>query len=672
MDLFTVGDYTVTLFDAIVGAIAIVALLIFLIYIIVDIYKQSKASAQKKKKKEKPPVVREDADEVTTDAPRKPVESERAPKKEKKSLFSRKRKVVEPPVDPLVKLLGFDPYAPVTDESCEITETFYDAEQETEDMRILRERVQVAKITENRIKQLKDRVAKVRYEAEKIARYIRDNKVVIVSTTTVNTRLRDEITALTLDKKSAKHNKVMVEELKHQLEKNESLAGSLIKKVEEKTAEEQLLRDVYNYLSADISRNERDLSFINSDIDRLNETVGAEIKKLESENRAREFMKKYHQLRPLLESVNLLYREIKDLDDTLASLHTQKNELRRQLSLCMEEFKHSYGANETGSVAKKVSDINAQIVLADNEEEDTIRQKEEKIEQFKQAKIKANEFLDSESYELEEIIIAEDKVVGELEYAVIKKEYETRKEKCAREYVEAQKRYDEISTKKVHRISKKRAHEEQLSFALNELKRARSAHEKAISDCERTLPALNPMLLVRSGSGVISKERTSRRTETEKTKKEMFSQNASVTATAYFEEKKTAPSLTQRENRGDNLPATRQTDNERLNALLRRLSELEEIARRAQQKREQKKKLASSEFTDDSARIENGRSQVVEMRKGLRYITNTASANEFKRKLYAYSQELDEDERNDEVLMEMIQRTMDEATALGEKGDVNG
>ena len=195
--------------------------------------------------------------------------------------------------------------------------------------------------------------------------------------------------------------------------------------MEEKTAEEQLLRDVYNYLSADISRNERDLSFINSDIDRLNETVGAEIKKLESENRAREFMKKYHQLRPLLESVNLLYREIKDLDDTLASLHTKKNELRRQLSLCMEEFKHSYSASETGSVAKKVSDINAQIVLADNEEEDTIRQKEEKIEQFKLAKIKANEFLDSESYELEEIIIAEDKVVGELEYAVIKKEYET-------------------------------------------------------------------------------------------------------------------------------------------------------------------------------------------------------------------------------------------------------
>lgn len=676
MDLFTVGDYTVTLFDVIVGGIAIVALLIFLIYIIVDIYKQSKLSASKKKKESKS--VSDAGTSVTnaTDASRKNLEEEKkSPQKERKRVFFHKNKVVEQPVDPLVKLLGFDPYAPITDESCEITETFYDAEQETEDMRILRERIQVAKITENRIKKLKERVAKVRYEAEKIARYIRDNKVVIVSTTTVNTRLRDEITALTLDKKSAKQNKSTVDELKRQLEKNELLASSLIKKVEEKTADEVLLRDVYNYLSADISRNERDLSFINSDIDRLNETVGAELKKMESENRAREFMKKYHQLRPLLETVNVLYREIKDLDDSLASLHTKKNELRKQLSLSMEKFKHSDGAIETGDVAKQISELNSQIVFADNEEEEIIRQKEEKIEQFKISKIKTNEFLDRENYELEDIITAEDKVVGEIEYSIIKKEYEQRKEKCAREYVEAQKRYDDISTKKVRfgirKMVQKRAYEEELNNALNELKRSRSAHEKAISDCERTLPALNPMLLVRSGSGVISKERTSRRTETEKAKNDALVQNSTQMQTAYFGEKENVPQLQQRTNYGDNLPVAKQVNGDRLNALLRRLNELEEIARREKEKREKIKNL-SMPIEDVKTRIEKRKAQVVAMRKGLRYIIDTADANEFKQKLYAYSQQLASDEKADEVLMEMIHRTMDDATALGEKGGVNG
>ena len=119
------------------------------------------------------------------------------------------------------------------------------------------------------------------------------------------------------------------------------------------------------------------------------------------------------------------------------------------------------------------------------------------------------------------------------------------------------------------------------------------------------------------------------------------------------------------------MPIAKQVNGDRLNALLRRLNELEEIARREKEKREKIKNL-SMPIEDVKTRIEKRKAQVVAMRKGLRYIIDTADANEFKQKLYAYSQQLASDEKADEVLMEMIHRTMDEATALGEKGGVNG
>ena len=59
------------------------------------------------------------------------------------------------------------------------------------------------------------------------------------------------------------------------------------------------------------------------------------------------------------------------------------------------------------------------------------------------------------------------------------------------------------------------------------------------------------------------------------------------------------------------------------------------------------------------------------MRKNLRYVDGPATAAEFKHKLYSFSLSLDAEEMNDPVLSEMIRRTMDEATALGERNNRN-
>ncbi len=670
--LFTIGDFQVTLnllIDVVVALLCIVILIVFGVHISKDIKKQNKARRERKSEENQTAGESKKAINETKAERKARIKSEKAAKKAAKKTKRVEQEVA--PVDPVVSLLGFDPYSAIESETCEIAETFYDVEQETEDMRILRERMQVARITEKKIAVLNERLSKVKYELEKISRLLRDNKVVVSTATTVSDRLKDEIATLTSDKKTAKKNKAEIASLRAELEKNETLMSGIVGLVDKKNNEERLLRDVQNYLSAEISRTERDLSFINTDIDRLNESVGAELRKIENDNRARALMSKYRELKPLLETVNRIYVEIKELDEKLGVIHEEKNKLKNKLSTLMDELRQSYGAKDASGVARRISEINSLIVKADEEEERFIKEKEDKIVAFRAAKTKANEFLEREKYDDDDIVLAEDKVVGEIEYEKVKKEYELVREKTAKEYEEAQKKYDAISTRKVRfgkkQEAEKRAYEEELSEALTALKKARTANEKAIVDCESVLPSLSPDSLVKSGSGVMSKERISKRTEQNRDKfgetrerirrirQESAERESSIRSARYPVPPKGRSSA----------PIARDSSADRLAVLLERLSELEEIARREEEKRA--RRLAYFDSLSIPERIEKRKAEVISLRKRLHYIKNAQEANEFKRKLYKYSLSLSEEEMSDTVLSEMIHRLMDEATALGEK-----
>lgn len=101
---------------------------------------------------------------------------------------------------------------------------------------------------------------------------------------------------------------------------------------------------------------------------------------------------------------------------------------------------------------------------------------------------------------------------------------------------------------------------------------------------------------------------------------------------------------------------------------MNRLNELERIALR---EKEQRAMMRGGDYAPSpmskANKIERRKAQVVAMRKNLKYIDSPQSAKEFKQKLYRLSISLDEDEMSDNVLAEMIRRTMNEATVLGER-----
>lgn len=669
MDLFTIGNYTVSLIDVIVAAVCVLALALFLFFIIKDIKKNGAKNNDSA------------TDEKTA--------SDNTDKKSKKQKRKKRKSsdTVRVDADPVTVILGFDPYAPVDETSCEIAEPYYDEAHETEDMRALREKMRVAREAENKLKELKARRGKVGYELEKVSRYIRDNKVIISSSQAASEKLKAEYGALTADKKTAKANKQAAGKLKAELDSNVATAEELRGSVEKRTEDEKLLKSAMNYLESEIARTERELTLANTDIERLNETVGAELKKIENDNRARTLMGKYGELKPLLTDANRIYREIIKADGELNDVHAQKHDAKAKLEAAMNELKLSYGAQETELTTRKIGELNRRLIDLDAREEELIATKEDKLARYAVAKNKANEFLDKEKYELDDIVVAEDKVVGELEYEQLKGEYERKKTEAKTALDAAQKKYDEFTERKVKFGKKqqdlKRAYEDEVASALAELRCARSAYEKAESDCDKVLPSLSPSSLVETGSGVISKERISKKAaldnaergkiDSARARRAVDALTGAKTAAPFIkdindEPVKPAAKPVENDTRPMNLPA--RPTSEQLRRIMNRLNELERIALREKQQR------AVMRGEDYSAapisKVERKKAQVVAMRKNLKYIDSPQAAKEFKQKLYRLSISLDEDEMSDNVLAEMIRRTMNEATILGERSERDG
>lgn len=651
-DLFKIGSWGISLLDLIITAVCLILLVVTLVVIISKIKKENRERVESQGAL--------DANAKTSKQLKK---EERA---NKKILDKSSATLPVSSADALTNLLGFDPYSQIETQACEIAETYYDKEQDTEDMRSLRLKMNQASQCEKKVTLLRERLNKIRYEIGKVSRFIRDNRVVIASAVAVSDKLHTELTALTVDKKAQKANRASIERVSAQLQASNRTANELTREVDLRSEEDRKLKDAQAFVTAEIARTEQELSFVNKEIDTLNETVGVELKRIESENRARELMTKYRELKPLLIAVNVSLREINKLDASLADIHEEKHSLREKISAGMEELKVSYGALEAEQCSQKLSKLNERMIELDQNEEKLIRRKEERIEEFKINKRKANEFLDAEKYEFNDIVSAEDKVVGELEYEQLRLDYETRKYNAFVAQRTAQEKYDETLAKKV-KNSKRNAeaykrHEEELKVTLDELKKARAEYEKASADCDKVLPTISPSSLVRSGTGVISKERLAKRNDemTKQTPERKRENKVDELAPTRYPRASSVQSRT----RNTFAPLSTQSNSNKLRQLMARLNELE---RMAIQEKENRALMRMETGASNQSKIERRRAQIVALRKNLNYIDSESSAREFKRKLYAISLSLDEEEASDNVLSEMIRRTMNEATRLGER-----
>lgn len=468
--------------------------------------------------------------------------------------------------------------------------------------------------------------------------------------------------------------------------------------IDRRALEESKLNDAQSFVSGEIARAEYELAFIKKEIDQLNDTVGIEVKRLEDESHAREIMARNRELSPLLIAVNVTFREIKAMDSDLEEIHSEKHALKEKILQKKEELKVSYGANEAIQYSKIMSELNDRMIELDEAEELLIKRKEAKIEEFKQAKRKAHEFLDSSSYELNDIIAVEDKVVGDLEFERVKSEYESKRYEAQVKRSFAQKRYDTLLKRKVKNTKRNsanyQAYIDELDQISTELKQANAEFEKANSDCEKVLPSISAISLVRSGSGVISRERLARKQEElrkertvkaekpapiqEEVEEKPVEKVEQPQQERRYEERRefAQPRESRPQGRTPNYPVSAQPTAIQIRKLMARLNELERIAL---QEKEQRVAMRRERVraADETNKIDRRRAQIVELRKQLDYIATENEVWKFKERLRRIVDSFDADEASDEVLNKMVQRLMNDATRLGERlsgrnGGANG
>lgn len=670
-----IGGYEIKISTLIAAAVAIILLALTLVLIIKDIKKQKR-------------LAEEGADELSSD-------ENKSAKTENPSQKRPKKRGSEPPApSPFVAMLGFDPYSPV--EVSAVTEPATVGDQETEEMRVLRERMQVARQTEEKIAKLGDRKDRVQVEIDKVGRFVRENNAVISAAEAVGDKLREELATLTATKKIARKNKEDVARLNAELSANARTIAELNSRIADKNNEGKLLTEAINYLSTEISKNERDLGFINSDIARLNGKVGAEMKRIEEVKRAKEIEQRLAAFKPILTELNSSDAEIRRINDRLAELTVKKRELSDKLAGLMNRLRTSSGAIESGDVSLGVNEINRIVAKVDAEESELINRKETLARTLRDARARAYEYINRENCTTEEVVIAEDAILAEIEANAKFAELERRRNETAAAYEEARVNYDELSAKKAKFRGEKdrRAYEERMSEAIDKMRTARADAEVAKADAVG-FDAGATENLVASGSGVISRELTKKdetpekseiapRIVEEKTDRSEANEFVGFGQPAdngyrydyarpqysrpngdgygYYRPQSYYGGYGNGFNSGGNYPVA-PIDNATLARMLNRLRELEAVAARAAERK------AAMQPTSD--KIERKKAQVVAMRKNLRYVDGPATAAEFKHKLYSFSLSLDAEEMNDPVLSEMIRRTMDEATALGERNNRN-
>lgn len=606
----------------------------------------------------------------------------KAEKKEEKLRKATAKKLrkynIESEVEPIVVLLGFDPYSPVDLSGYSVsTDKYVDIDMDTDEIRELREKRRSSQFTAVKVRELNGRLLKVRAEIKKQQRVREDKSLIVSSTSAVVEKLTQEYNALSADKKMRKANKNRLALIQVELSEQEATIAQAKADTRRSAENEALIKEAESYLVMEVARVERELDSINADVARLDKIVGVDIKKLDRDNRGRSIMEKFPELRPMLVKINAAYREVDRLDGELTSAHTKKYEVKAKLDGKLEELNASTDAKRTSEVSAEVSALNRQLVACGAEEDRILAAREAKTVEYKETKAAMTAFIESGKCAFGDIVAAEDKVVSELTFDELKTQYLGKQRATATELERAKSNYDSITTRKVkfkkHDEEKRRQYEKEIQAAHSVLQVAREEAEKANDDVKNVLPRLTPLTLYKEGSGVIYRDYMAKNFGNE----EIQSQDDFLAASKREQPEKSStetaglpelPVATQ--NPAGNVPAIRESASSGDYAkLMRQLDDLKRLVMAEKQQRKFMREQDIAYGDEQMSKIEQRKVQIVNMRKNLKYINSPAAAEEFKEKLRRLALTFDEEEMNDAVLNEMIRRTMKEATYRGQRAE---
>ncbi|MDE6029060.1 MAG: hypothetical protein K2F90_01910, partial [Clostridiales bacterium] len=350
-------------------------------------------------------------------------------------------------------VLDFDPEAPLYVEpeksSDEFVEEKIDLDTSPEESR-LRAIERQNEILNKELAELKNRLDKVQTEVDRAKTMEEELREKIAKAESDDAQYAKDIEELEFKLASAKNKDkpIITRDIGIKEEKkkrNSDELERLRQELETVLAGGDRVNGVYSKLNELQQQKTADLEQAVADLEKAKKEYDAYVERMELLRKRQELEAKVVTLEPLLEAVNKTDYELRRID----ALEGEQEKERESLKSAVAQAKSQIlGATDFGIIADlnaQISDANARLSELEREITKTTKQKSDINIEFNAQRRKANDFITKNEIPLEEVIKADDKVLGAIEFELVKARKEREKDDSEKAVADAQAVYDDLS-----------------------------------------------------------------------------------------------------------------------------------------------------------------------------------------------------------------------------------
>ncbi len=318
----------------------------------------------------------------------------------------------------ILALIGFDPDSPlITEELTVIEET---PESLSEEVALKNAENRLARI-EKELEIVEERLSKTQKAFDKMKEAADNDENTLQLKEESNASLRKSIEDLEFKLATAKNKEK--DKLMKDIENKENVISSnkeiVVKLQDELTAKRATLDE----LSGILGKYDEKKQALGTDKekavnvrDEAQENYNQAMQLLEQAKKAQETKEKLERLRPMLETVNTLDAEIRGLTNKAEKDAKEKDTYKAEVSDLQKQMLNTNDISVVNELSARMTELNKLVSELDKAIATSNKTKADKTIAFNGERRKANEFIDKEELEVEDVVKEEDDVIGKMAF----------------------------------------------------------------------------------------------------------------------------------------------------------------------------------------------------------------------------------------------------------------
>ncbi len=186
-------------------------------------------------------------------------------------------------------------------------------------------------------------------------------------------------------------------------------------------------------------------SAVAAELEKAQAAYAAYKERLEQVRARQELEAKVDELKPLLEDVNKTDYELRDIQARTERMEKEREELKSEVATVKTQILGANDFDVINDLNTRISDINGRLSDIEKDITKATKRKSELNLDMKAQRRKANDFIDKNEIPLEEVIAAEDAVIGDIELGLLRADREAARSDAEQAVANAQAVYDDLS-----------------------------------------------------------------------------------------------------------------------------------------------------------------------------------------------------------------------------------